>query len=123
MATEEMFILPQEKLDLIDNFIEENRQKTKYFHEEGESEILNIPVGDGELRVFHHKPKDQLTKRPIVFFPGFGNPPLVWQDFGLPIHNKGEYFVIETGIIEDEEDHGELGPHTHILRYIFAQKK
>ncbi|NHJ83864.1 MAG: alpha/beta hydrolase [Asgard group archaeon] len=96
MTIEEMFILPQETLDIIDNFIEENRQKAKYFHEERESEVLFVPIEDGELRVFHHKPKNQTTKRPIVFFPGFGNPPLVWQDFGLPIHNKGEYYVIET---------------------------
>ena len=34
-----------------------------------------------------------------------------------------EFLVVETGIIEDTENHGELGPHTHILRYIFAQKK
>ena len=33
-----------------------------------------------------------------------------------------EYSVIETGLIEEAEDHGELGPHTHFLRYIFAQK-
>ncbi|MFW9990188.1 MAG: class I SAM-dependent methyltransferase [Candidatus Odinarchaeota archaeon] len=30
--------------------------------------------------------------------------------------------VIETNIIEEKEDHGELGPHIHKLRYIFAVK-
>ena len=25
-------------------------------------------------------------------------------------------------VIEEQENHGEIGPHTHILRYIFAQK-
>jgi len=34
-----------------------------------------------------------------------------------------DYSVIETGIIEDSENHGELGPHTHVLRYIFAKKE
>ena len=34
-----------------------------------------------------------------------------------------EYSVIETGSIEDIENHGELGPHSHVLRYIFAQKE
>lgn len=34
-----------------------------------------------------------------------------------------DFSVLETGIIEDTENHGDLGPHTHILRYIFAQKK
>jgi len=49
---------------------------------------------------------------------------------GRPVHyfseedliNQFENFtIIETGIIEDEEDHG-TGAHTHSLRYIFAQK-
>jgi SAM-dependent methyltransferase len=30
--------------------------------------------------------------------------------------------IIETFLAEDHEDHGEEGPHTHILRYIVAQK-
>ncbi|MFX1310862.1 MAG: class I SAM-dependent methyltransferase [Promethearchaeota archaeon] len=32
------------------------------------------------------------------------------------------FSVIETDIIEEKENHGELGPHTHRLRYIFAKK-
>jgi SAM-dependent methyltransferase len=33
-----------------------------------------------------------------------------------------DYEILETGIIEDPENHGERGPHTHKLRYISAQK-
>ncbi|MFW9970177.1 MAG: class I SAM-dependent methyltransferase [Candidatus Odinarchaeota archaeon] len=34
------------------------------------------------------------------------------------------YFsLIETGILEELENHGELGPHIHKLRYIFVRKK
>ncbi len=33
------------------------------------------------------------------------------------------FSVIETGIIEEKENHGELGPHTHRLRYIFVKKE
>jgi SAM-dependent methyltransferase len=49
---------------------------------------------------------------------------------GRPAHYFSEealrsYFhnceVLETGIMEDPEDHGE-GPHTHVLRYILARK-
>ena len=39
------------------------------------------------------------------------------------IEHFKEYSVIETGLMEDRENHGELGPHTHTLRYIFAQMK
>ncbi|MFX0074524.1 MAG: class I SAM-dependent methyltransferase [Candidatus Hermodarchaeota archaeon] len=34
-----------------------------------------------------------------------------------------EFSIVETGTSEDQENHGELGLHTHILRYIFVQKK
>lgn len=33
------------------------------------------------------------------------------------------FSVIETNVIMEKENHGELGPHTHKLRYIFAEKK
>jgi len=50
--------------------------------------------------------------RPVHYF----------TEFDLKEHFK-DYSVIETGQIEETENHGELGPHSHILRYIFAQKK
>jgi SAM-dependent methyltransferase len=33
------------------------------------------------------------------------------------------FSIIEINIIEEKENHGELGPHTHKLRYIFAKKE
>jgi len=50
--------------------------------------------------------------RPVHYF----------TEIDLRDHFK-EYSVIETGLIEDVENHGDLGPHSHILRYIFAQKE
>ncbi len=38
------------------------------------------------------------------------------------INQFHEFSVIEEGIIEEPEDHGERGSHSHILRYIFAEK-
>jgi hypothetical protein len=32
------------------------------------------------------------------------------------------FSIIETGIIEEKENHGELGLHTHKLRYVFVKK-
>lgn len=91
-----MFDLPEEKFEKIDQFIEENRRDVPFYYEEGECDILYVPVEDGELRVFHHKPKNDITKRPIVFFPGFGNPPWTWRYFSVPSHNRGEYYIIDT---------------------------
>lgn len=39
------------------------------------------------------------------------------------LNHFNTFSVIETNIIEEKENHGEIGPHTHILRFIFAQKK
>lgn len=50
---------------------------------------------------------------------------------GRPVHYFGEddlrehfaaFTVLETGLAEDREDHGEEGPHTHVVRYIVAEK-
>ena len=50
---------------------------------------------------------------------------------GRPVHYFNEkdltghferFNVIDTGIIEEYENHGEIGPHTHKLRFLFAQK-
>ncbi len=60
-----------------------------------------------EQNTYESKPR-----RPVHYF----------TEFDLKEHFK-DYSVIETEHIEETENHGELGPHSHILRYIFAQKK
>lgn len=50
-----------------------------------------------------------------------GRPTHYFSKIDLLEHFK-EYKIIETGILEDQENHGEIGEHTHKLRYIFAQK-
>lgn len=39
------------------------------------------------------------------------------------IQHFKDYHIIKTGIMEDQENHGENGFHIHKLRYIFAQKR
>ena len=51
-----------------------------------------------------------------------GRPTHYFTEKDLIAHFK-DFTVIETGIIVDRENHGEVGIHDHILRYIFAQKK
>ncbi|MFW9936400.1 MAG: class I SAM-dependent methyltransferase [Candidatus Thorarchaeota archaeon] len=38
------------------------------------------------------------------------------------LNHFNPFSMIETDIIEEKENHGEIGPHTHRLRFIFAQK-
>ncbi|MCX5818592.1 MAG: hypothetical protein NT047_01545 [Deltaproteobacteria bacterium] len=37
----------------------------------------------------------------------------------------GDHFVsfeiLETGLVEDRENHGDKGPHTHLLRYMITR--
>ncbi|MFX1394892.1 MAG: class I SAM-dependent methyltransferase [Promethearchaeota archaeon] len=51
-----------------------------------------------------------------------GRPTHYFSEENLIEHFK-DFSVLETGLIEDSENHGELGPHTHKLRFIFAQKR
>ena len=38
------------------------------------------------------------------------------------LHTFSGYTVIETGIMDDGENHGAEGPHSHLVRYIYARK-
>ncbi|MFW9922191.1 MAG: alpha/beta fold hydrolase [Candidatus Thorarchaeota archaeon] len=80
----------------IDELLDSFRRDVPNFYDEGECEELYIPVDDGELRVFHHKPKNIETKRPIVFVPGFATMPRSWREFHQPHHGYCEYYHIET---------------------------
>ena len=95
-SNEELFALTVEQKSVAEKFIQEARQEVPNFYDEGECEIIYAPINDGEIRIFHHKPKKSQTKRPIVFFPGFGTTPWTWRDFAVPLHQIGEYYFLET---------------------------
>lgn len=50
-----------------------------------------------------------------------GRPTHYFTDEDIKAHFSA-FEVLETGIVEDEESHGEEGPHTHTLRYIVVRK-
>lgn len=50
-----------------------------------------------------------------------GRPTHYFTEEDLIDHFK-DYHILETGIIEEPENHGSNGPHTHVLRYILAKK-
>jgi len=51
-----------------------------------------------------------------------GRPTHYFSEEDLIAHFK-DFLIIQTGIVKDKENHGDLGEHVHVLRYIFAQKK
>jgi SAM-dependent methyltransferase len=96
-----------------------------------------------ERALFLRKCIGQLRKGGMMFFvvfsdrePSFGKGPMVEENTfeskpGRAVHYYSEedliaeftgHRILETGIIEDPEEHGDEGKHTHLLRYIFAEK-
>jgi SAM-dependent methyltransferase len=97
----------------------------------------------GDRRALINKCRDALREEGLAFFtvfserePSFGKgaetepgtfeskpgrPVHYFTDADLRAHFSG-FDVLEQGLVEDQEDHGEEGPHTHILRYILVRK-
>ncbi len=55
-----------------------------------------VPVEDGEIRIFHVKPKNPIAVRPIVLVPGWGSLPAGFRDFYSVLHQRAELYYIET---------------------------
>jgi len=86
----------EEKQKLIDNLITKYSRDVPYFAEKDICEEINVPIEDGELKVFHYIPKNNKGKRPILFAPGFGSSTWAWKDFVIPFYEKNEFYYLET---------------------------
>ncbi len=73
----------------------QNLTSPSFWHEPP-SKTYYIPVKDGEIRVLHIKPEYPISKRPIVFVPGWGGIPDEYQDMYRMLHEKYELYYIET---------------------------
>jgi pimeloyl-ACP methyl ester carboxylesterase len=97
LLQENEFPLTEQQLNNINQLIDNYRRTDQpLFFEDLETEIDYVPIEDGKLRFFHHKPKKTILKRPIIFLPGFGSTPEVWFWFHKTHHNLGEYYYLET---------------------------
>jgi len=97
----------------------------------------------GDRQAFLQKCSDSLADGGLAFFtvfsekePSFGKgaevePGTFESKPGRPVHyytdedlrsRFGGWTVLESGLMEDPEDHGAEGPHVHVLQYILAQK-
>ena len=86
------------------------------------------------------KCKSQLNSNGLIFFtviseqePGYGEGTRIeentFEQKGKPVHffteedlkqHFSKFEIIESGLIDEPEDHGEKGKHIHKCRYIFA---
>ncbi|MCK5410136.1 MAG: alpha/beta hydrolase, partial [Candidatus Heimdallarchaeota archaeon] len=80
----------------VQKMIENAKQDAPNFWEGGISKHLYVPVDDGELRVLYIKPKNAVSRRPIVFIPGWGGIFEGYQDFYRMLHDRSEFYFIET---------------------------
>jgi pimeloyl-ACP methyl ester carboxylesterase len=96
MNNNDVFVHTDKQKKTIKELLDKGRRNVPTFLDEGACEILYVPIDDGELRVFHHKPQKQTTKRPIVFIPGYVAAPSTWTDFHIPHQGFGEYYYLET---------------------------
>ena len=104
--------------------------------------LLHLFLSD-DRHTFLKKCYTQLNKNGLVFFTVFSEeetsfgkgkelekhtfeskprrPTHYFSEDDIRKHFK-DFNIIETGIIKEQEDHSERGPHIHILRYLLAQK-
>ena len=104
--------------------------------------LLHLFLTD-DRQIFLKKCYNKLKKNGLVFFTVFSEeetsfgkgkqlekhtfeskpwrPTHYFSEDDLINHFK-DFNIIETDLIKEQEDHGERGPHTHKLRYIFGQK-
>jgi SAM-dependent methyltransferase len=82
------------------------QQRSLFFTVFSEQEESYGKGAEVEKNTFESKPG-----RPVHYF----------SESDLRDHFKS-FDILETGLMEDAENHGE-GPHTHVLRYIYAKMK
>jgi len=71
------------------------RREDVFFHPDYTREYY-LPVEDGEIRVFHHLPKNPIGRRPVVFVSGWGTIPEGFKDFFDVVNGRIECYYIET---------------------------
>jgi len=96
MTTRDVFSLTPEQRKQRDNLLALGKREVPRFIEDGVCEREYIPVRDGELLVYHHKPEKVTTKRPILFMPGYIAAAPTWTDFHRVHHGFCEYFYLES---------------------------
>jgi len=85
--------IEQDTLKILDNSIQKD---VPNFWEMEEAEHIYVPVEGGEIRIIHIKPENPISKRPLLFLPGWAVPPIAFQDLYEVLHNKYDFYYLET---------------------------
>jgi len=85
--------IEQDTLKILDNSIQKD---VPNFWEMEEAEHIYVPVEGREIRIIHIKPENPISKRPLLFLPGWAVPPIAFQDLYEVLHNKYDFYYLET---------------------------
>ncbi len=89
--------IDEEKAEIVDQMIQKTyREDIPNFLDYEGNEVHIIPVENAEIRAVHIKPENPISKRPLVFIPGWGGTPKGYQLFYEGIHERIETYYIET---------------------------
>ena len=88
--------LEQIEQDTTEIFEKSMQKDVPNFWEMEEAEHIYVPVEGGEIRVIHIKPENPISKRPLLFLPGWAVPPIAFQDLYEIIHGKYDFYYLET---------------------------
>jgi pimeloyl-ACP methyl ester carboxylesterase len=80
----------------VNKILTDTEREVPNFWEIDTTESFYVPVDDGEIKVYHIKPKNPVSKRPLVFIPGWGTSGIGFVDFYEVIHDKVECYYVET---------------------------
>ncbi len=90
--------MSEELQNKVEEIITSLKQEVPYpWHENNKNIIpIDVSVDNGTIRVLHIKPDKPISKRPVVFVSGWGSTPVTFQDFYKIVHNRLEFFYVET---------------------------
>ncbi|HUU78240.1 MAG TPA: alpha/beta hydrolase [candidate division Zixibacteria bacterium] len=86
----------KEMKDKVRSKIQKLTGSTLDFWKEPIGKEFFIPVNDGEIRVFHIKPENAISKRPVIFISGWGTLPFLFKEMYEPLHERVEFYYVET---------------------------
>ncbi|MHA1482376.1 MAG: alpha/beta fold hydrolase [Candidatus Heimdallarchaeaceae archaeon] len=95
-AEQSIFDITPELEQRVNKILAATERKVPNFWEIDTTKSLYVPVDDGEIRVYHFKPSNPISKRPLVFVPGWGGTEIGFMDFYEVIHDKIECYYVET---------------------------
>ena len=95
-AVKSLLVMSPKLEQKVHEMLESTMNNVPNFWEIETTESFYVPVDNGEIKVYHIKPKNPVSKRPLVFIPGWGTSGIGFVDFYEVIHDKVECYYVET---------------------------